>query len=266
MGDLRLLTRLFATNLRADMQYRVSFVMHTLGTLVGTGAEFIGIWALFARFETLGRWELAEVALLYGLAHGGLGIAEALGRSFHRFAGQVVSGDFDRILLRPRGTAIQVLGSHVPGSRLGRPLQGLIVLAWAASQLRIEWTAGDVALLVAALLGGGALFLGVFVLEATLAFWSVASLEIANTLSYGGCEAAQFPLEIYAKPFRRFFTYVVPLVAVNYYPALALLDREDPLGSPAWLHSFAPLLGFAFLLFSLWVWRFGVRHYQSTGS
>jgi ABC-type uncharacterized transport system permease subunit len=27
-----------------------------------------------------------------------------------------------------------------------------------------------------------------------------------------------------------------------------------------------PALGFVFLLVSLWIWRFGVRHYTSTGS
>lgn len=266
MGDARLLLRYFVVNWRADLQYRVSFVLHTLGTLVATGTEFVGIWALFDRFETLGRWHFAEVALLYGLAHAGLGLAEAFGRSFHRFADQVVSGDFDRLLLRPRSTVLQVLGTHVPGARLGRPLQGLIVLAWAAIALDVAWTPEKALLLLATLVGGGCLFLGVFVLEATLSFWSVAALEVANTLSYGGCEAAQFPLEIYAKPFRRFFTYVVPLVAVNYYPALAILDRADPLGSPAWLHWAAPALGVVFLLVTFRVWHFGVRHYQSTGS
>ncbi len=42
--------------------------------------------------------------------------------------------------------------------------------------------------------------------------------------------------------------------------------REDQaLGSPRWLQCSAPLIGVAFLLISLQVRKFGVRHYRSTG-
>jgi len=34
----------------------------------------------------------------------------------------------------------------------------------------------------------------------------------------------------------------------------------------AWFHAAAPLTGIVFLLFSLQIWQFGVRHYRSTGS
>ena len=66
--------------------------------------------------------------------------------------------------------------------------------------------------------------------------------------------------------FRRFLTFVVPIACVAYFPVVAILDRPDPLGSPAWLGPVAPLAGFAFLALSLWVWRFGVSKYTSTGS
>ena len=36
-------------------------------------------------------------------------------------------------------------------------------------------------------------------LQATLAFWTVDSLEVAKTLTYGGVEAGQYPLDIYAR-------------------------------------------------------------------
>ena len=48
-------------------------------------------------------------------------------------------------------------------------------------------------------------------LQATLAFWTTETLEIVNTVSYGGVETAQYPLSIYRPWFRHFFTFVVPL-------------------------------------------------------
>ena len=95
--------------------------------------------------------------------------------------------------------------------------------------------------------GGVALFVGILVLQATLAFWTVESLEIVNVLTYGGVQAAQYPLNIYATWFRRLLTFGVPLACVAYYPVLAILKRSDPLGAPDWLLPLTPVAGFAFL-------------------
>ena len=46
---------------------------------------------------------------------------------------------------------------------------------------------------------------------------------------------AQYPLSIYQRYFRRFFTFVVPLGCVAYFPVVALMGAADPLGSTRWL-------------------------------
>ncbi|MFX9061714.1 ABC-2 family transporter protein, partial [Acinetobacter baumannii] len=80
-----------------------------------------------------------------------------------------------------------------------------------------------------AMAGGIALFTGILVLQATLSFWTVESLEVAHILTYGGVEAAQFPLDIYVRWFRTVLVFAVPLGGVAYYPVLAVLGRADPL-------------------------------------
>jgi ABC-2 type transport system permease protein len=87
-----------------------------------------------------------------------------------------------------------------------------------------------------------------------------------NTLTYGGTETAQYPLAIYRPWFRRFFTYVVPLGCISYFPAVAIFGIEDPLGSSRAFQIAAPLAGFLFLALALGFWRFGIRRYTSTGS
>lgn len=262
----RLYRRYVGLSLRGQMQYRASFVLQTVSQFAITSAEFLMVWALFDRFGSLRGWQFAEVALIYGLANTSFGLAEAFGRGFDVFHRRVVSGDFDRLLLRPRSTVLQVAAEELQLMRLGRIAQGLLVLGWAVSSLNGPWTVARVALLLAALVGGACLFVGLFVAQATLAFWTVQSLEIVNTVTYGGVETAQYPLSVYRPGFRRFFTYVVPLATVSYLPALGLLERPDPLGSPPWLPWVAPLVGVAFLLLTLRLWRLGVRHYRSTGS
>jgi ABC-2 type transport system permease protein len=157
-----------------------------------------------------------------------------------------------------------VLGHDVALRRLGRLAQSVLVLGWAIGQL--ELSAASLLLLGWAIVGAAALFLGLFVLQAAASFWTVASLEVFNAFSYGGSYAAQYPITIYAKWFRRLFTYVVPLSLVGYFPMLAVLGRDDPLGSHFWLQLVAPAGGGVFLAVAFGVWQLGVRRYSSTGS
>jgi ABC-2 type transport system permease protein len=267
MADsLRLYFSYVSASLRSQMQYRASFVMFTVSHFLVTGLEFLGIWALFDRFGSLQEWSLPEVALFYGMVSVSFALAEGAARGFDTFAGTIRTGEFDHVLLRPRTTALQIMGHELQLLRIGRLSQGLIVLLWGASALNVAWTLPRIALCVGAIAGGACLFSGIFVLQGTMAFWTVETLEIVNTVTYGGVEAAQFPLTIYRPWFRRFFTFIIPLATINYFPAHAILGREDVLGTPDWFHWCAPAVGVLFLLLALQVWRIGVRHYTSTGS
>jgi ABC-2 type transport system permease protein len=200
------------------------------------------------------------------MANVSFALAEGFGRGFDQFSLMVKSGDFDRLLVRPRSTAFQVAAERIHLAQAGRLLQGLAVLGWAVHELDVAWTAPKVVLLVAAVLGGASAFSGLFVLQATLSIWTIEGLEVMNTMTYGGVQSVQYPLAIYTAWFRRFFTFVVPLACVNYYPSLAIAGGPDPLGTPAWVPWISPLVGFAFLLVALRVWEVGVRHYRSTGT
>jgi ABC-2 type transport system permease protein len=266
LDSLRLYLHYVRVSVRSQMQYRASFIMLTIGQFLITGGEFLAIAVLFDRFGNLRGWSLAEIGVFYGLISVAFALSEAGVRGFDLFAGMIRSGEFDRVLLRPRTTVLQIVGREVQIMRVGRIAQALVVLLWAATALQVQWTAGRVLLMAWAVVGGAFLFSGLFVLQATLCFWTVETLELANTLTYGGVETGQYPLTIYREWFRKFFTYIVPLAAVSYFPALAILERQDPLGTTRLFQVLAPAIGFAFFGASLLVWQVGVRHYHSTGS
>lgn len=266
-GALPLYGRFVSQSIRASLQYRLSFLLMALGYFITSGVEALGVWALFDRFGMLGQWSLAEVALLYGMVNVAFPISEALARGFDVFGQEFVkTGNFDRVLLRPRSTVLQLAGHEFQIHRVGRLLQGLIVLGIAIWLLQIEWTWWRLALLIFTILSGVVFFYALFIFQAAMSFWTVESLEIMNILTYGGVETAQYPLAIYQPGFRRFFTFVVPLGCISYFPAVAILGIEDPLGSALWMQLAAPLAGYLFFAVSIVAWRFGIRHYTSTGS
>ena len=91
--------------------------------------------------------------------------------------------------------------------------------------------------------GGVAFFLGLFVLGGTLAFWTTESLEIMNTVTYGGVKAGQYPVSVYKDWFQKFLIFVVPIAAVSHFSIIAMLGVEDPLGTALWFQIMSPGIG-----------------------
>ena len=250
-------------SIRSQMQYRASFIMLVFGFVFTTVIEFLGIWAMFARFGSLRGWSLAEVALFYAVINLAFGLSEMFGRGLDTFPNLVKTGDFDRLLLRPRSTLFQVVGMEISLMRIGRILQALPILLWGAYTCGVVWSAGSVLLLLGAVFSGTLLFLGLFVFQASMAFWTIESLEIANILTHGGTQTAQYPLDVYKPWLRMFFTFVVPLACATSLPLKVLLHRP---GALPLIGTFSPLFSLLFLTLSFAAWRRGVRHYHSTGS
>lgn len=265
-NPLSLYTHYVSISLRGQMQYRVSFILGTLGQLLGTGVEFVGILALFDRFESLSQWSLAEVAFFYGLVNVAFAFTDSLSRGFDHVGDLVRTGEFDRMLLRPRSTVLQLIGREFTLKRLGRLLQGGGVLLWATLYLDIEWSLPVIVLTAVTVCCGACFFLGLFINIGTVSFWTTETLELMNVLTYGGVEASKYPLAIYHAWFRRFFTMVIPMGCVTYFPVLAILGRSDPLGTSLAFQYAAPLFGLLYFVLSLFIWRLGLRHYRSTGS
>jgi ABC-2 type transport system permease protein len=145
-------------------------------------------------------------------------------------------------------------------------VQGLVLYGVALAVGGIHWTPGTVLLAVVAPVAGAVFFCSLFVAGATVAFWWVESGELANSLTYGGRDFTSYPITVYGEWFRKLFAFGIGFAFVAYLPALALLDRRDPLGTPAWLHSGSPLVALLAATAAGLLWRTGIRHYRSTGS
>jgi ABC-2 type transport system permease protein len=254
-------------NFRSLAVYRFSTWLVAAGQFFGAFVGFISIKLLFDRFGSIAgpdqSWTFAEVCLCFAVTTIAFSLSECFARGFDSFSQMIVKGDFDRILLRPRSTMLQILGSSFELARIGKLLQGFLVLAAALSQPGFSWGPVKVFTLVFMIAGGTAIFSGLFIIGAALCFFTLESLEIVNIFTDGGRELASYPLPVYGKWLRRFFTFIIPFGCINYLPLMYLSGRvfRYPL-----LYMAMPLLGFLFLIPAVLIWQIGVRHYTSTGS
>ncbi len=249
--------------LKSQMQYRMSFCLLSFGQFFVPFFVFAGLYFLFRRFGAVRGWGFFEVALCFAVIHMAFSVSECCARGFDVFSSLVATGDFDRLLVRPRSTALQVIGSKFEFTRIGRLLQSIAVLIWALLNLPVPWDALKALTLFLMIGSGICIFTGIFILAATLSFWTIQGMEVTNIFTDGGREMAQYPLNIYPKWVARFFTLVVPFGCVNYLPLLFILGKAKGNGI---FYMLTPLYGILFIIPCLGVWRFGVRHYRSTGS
>ena len=239
-----------------------AFYLTLLAQMLTPLTLLAGMLMLFDRFKQLGHWNAAEVMLCFASIHMAFALSECFARGFDQFSQLVIQGDFDRILVRPRNTVLQVLGAKIELTRFGRMLLSGIVLMVSINSLNLTWTPLKLITLVPDDIGRLHDFHGVFMLAAALCFWTMQGLEVANVFTDGGREMSQYPLDIYRQEVTRFFTFVIPFAAVNYLPLQYILDRP---GSAAW-QAVIPLVSVLFLIPCILLWRLGVRHYQSSGS
>jgi len=257
--------KLVGARIRADWQYRTSFVLFTVSQFVASFLDIVVIVILFSNVDRLAGWSVAEVALLYGTSSLAFSLADVLVSEVEFVGHHVRHGSFDRFLLRPVSPLLLLCCLEFAFRRAGKVVQSVLVLGVALTQLPGEWTVARVAMVVDMVAVGFVLFGGIWVITSSVAFWAVEVREVANSFTYGGNFVTHYPLEIFSGWLRRLVT-IVPLAFVSYYPALWVLGRHDPHRSPGWFSFAGPAVALVVVLVARAVWASGIRHYRSTGS
>ena len=258
---VRLYGHYLSINVKSAMQYKTSFFLTALGQFFVSFNIFLGIYFMFRRFSAVEGFPYREVLLCFSIVLLEFSLAEMFARGFDLFPEMVRTGSFDQVLIRPRNEILQVLGNKFELTRIGRILQAAVMFVYGVSHSGVEWNLLKIITVIFMLIGGCAVFSGLFLIYAALCFFTMEGLEFMNILTDGAREYGRYPVSIYGKKALLVTTFLVPYALVQYYPLLYLLEKDT--------RSFlvvVPLLAAWFLFPSYALWRFGVRHYQSSGS
>ncbi|MFG1925671.1 ABC transporter permease [Cryptosporangium sp. NPDC048952] len=258
--------RLFLAQIRGQTQYRLSFAVDLVLNAGITTIDVLVLLAVFRVTPELAGFDIGDVLLMTGIAQLAFQLADVCVGNLERVPQYLRTGLLDAVLLRPLSTFGQLVVLDFSIRRAGRLIQGLTTYGVALSVADIEWTPQRVLLAAIAPLAGAVTYGAIFTAGAATMFWLVDGGEVVNAVTYGGRDFASYPTAMYGVWFGRLFGFALGLASVGYLPALALLGRSDPLGTPAWTHWGAPVVGVFWAFAAAGIWRVGVRHYQSTGS
>lgn len=262
MNGLRLYKRYATINFRCTLQYH-TWPLSILSTIVNSIVDFLGVIILFARFGSIGNWTSSHVLLLYGIAATSFGLAEWFSRGYDIFPWHVNSGEFDRVLLRPRNTFLQVMGQRFEFQRFGRVAVGICCILYSIIHLNITINFMNVLILTGAIIGGWFVYTSIFMLLSALSFWTLQPLDIMYIFTNATLQYCKIPLPLLGKTIQSFLTFILPLGLCYYYPAMIMAGNSD---YPSWTGFMALPGGIIFFILSLFVWKVGVNHYHSSGS
>lgn len=258
---MRLYYKFLGIHLRSAMQYKSSFFMTVFGQFLSTFSLFLSISFVYQRFYSVGGFTYGQVLLCFSVVLAAFTLAECFFRGFDTFPSMIGNGEFDRVLLRPRNEIFLVLCSKLELTRVGRLVQAAVMLAYALPNCGVVWTFPKVLVLIFMLVGGTAIFGGLFLVYAALCFFTLDGLEFMNVFTDGGREHGKYPFSVYGKQVLAFLTFVVPLACFQYWPLSWLIGQNDHI-----LCALAPGLCLLFLIPCWLLWRLGLHHYKSTGS
>jgi ABC-2 type transport system permease protein len=258
--------RLVGAQMRAHASYRASFALDLATNALIPVVEVAAVVAMFQVTRSLGGFTAAEVVVMFGFSATAFALADLSVGNIERLRFYVRQGLLDAILVRPLSPLGQLLALDFTVRRVTRLAVALAVLLVALARVEVAWTPARIGLIPVAVLAGALFFCAVFVGTASIAFWWIDSGEFAASFTYGGRDFTSYPMTVYSGFFRWAFAYSLGFAFVGYYPALALLGRDDPLGAPAWVAWGTPVVALVAAAVAAALWRVGVRHYRSTGS
>lgn len=258
---LKLYVHFLIIHVKSMMNHKVSFFLTVLGQFLISFNVFLGVYFMMMRFHQVNGFSYQQVLLCFSITLMAFTLAETFFRGFDTFDTMLGNGTFDRILLRPRNSIFLVLSQKIELTRVGRLIQAAVMLVYAIPRSQINWSFGRILLVITMILGGSAVFAGIYLVYASICFFTLEGLEFMNVFTDGAREYGKYPVGVYGKTVLLICTYIVPFALFQYYPFLYLTGMRNDI----WL-CFLPISAFLFLIPSFCLWKLGRRHYQSTGS
>jgi ABC-2 type transport system permease protein len=214
---------------------------------------------LVQRLPHLAGWDFPELLFIYAFARSGIALAAIFLDSPYTVDGTIHTGALDILLLRPVGSLFQVIGRAQQPNNISTSLTSLGLLGYSIAHMTIVWGPGRFFWLMVMTLAAMVIRFGMLMLVATVCFrtkFHAVLLLVGQATGY-----MVYPMEIFAPPLRAFLTFVVPLALTSYYPAAFILRP----GSFAWVPWVCISAAIGFTVACRAAWRWGLRHYESSG-
>ncbi len=246
-------------HIKSQLEYKSSFIFLVIAQIIAFWGYCIVFYSLFAKFNLVQSFNIYQVMLCFAIVQFGENFAEGILRGFDQFSEIIKHGHLDQLLVRPQNIYLQIIGYKTELSKFVKSIISLAILVFAVIKLQIQVKYYPIILLM--MLGSSVIFGAFLIISAAMCFVTIEGLEVINIFIYGTRDFAQYPIGIYNKVVKTFFTYIVPIGLTSYYPMLYITGASD-----RWWYIFLPILSLLILVPACLIFNAGMTKYKSTGS
>jgi len=264
LHEFQIVFLMWKMSLQKKMQYALHFWIQLLGMIFIATVELFSVYLLVEKFGNFAGLRWFHLCIFFGTIQISAYFAEIFLRGFDIIDYWIRPGNYDRILLRPMSSFLQVLGADFDLRRLGRIFIALGALFYGISFLE-SFSFFHFFLLLYALFSSFLVYAAAFIIQASLCFWTIDPPEGMNILHYGSSEINKYPLFAYPKLIRYLFFCLFPVASCTYLPLMHIIQIKDPLNLPLILLYIGPLFGVFYFILSVFFFHFAERRYTSAG-
>lgn len=251
--------------LRSQFEYPLNTIVGFVNQFIVFFLEFISMWALFDLFGQIDGWKFSEVFLIYGIVNMSFAMAEVVMRGFEsNMTSLVRNGDYDRYLLRPRSTILQISAFNFQFVRLGRALQSILIFGIGIYMNSSLINGSEWILLFIAAIGGCLLYFSLYIITGIITFKVMQYTEFMSIFIQGSVSTMQYPMTAFPKWIQNIFTYVLPAATITYFPIATILDKS--IAFPRFVGYTAPIVCYIWFYLTICLFNKVEKSYISSGS
>jgi len=241
--------------------YRINGLVLGLAPIFWMTSMLVFLTTIFSKVNSLGGWDVWEIVFLTGVHEMIFLLTWAtIMPNLKNFTNEVRNGKFDQVLLKPISPRFLSSFKMVDLTVIGSVVNVLFIFFFSFSKISFEHSFLRIA--------GFFLFLGLSYLIAYFVYFICASLSLffinSRTLLdivFELTETDRYPAEIYPTALKTFLTAFLPILFFAYFPTAFLLGKISAI-----YLVYAFLVAAVFGFISHFVWRKGLKNYQSASS
>jgi ABC-2 type transport system permease protein len=247
--------------LKARMQYKADFWISSIGMVLQNLMGYFTLWVLFRTIPALAGWRYEELVFLYAFSLLAFSPAQIMFDNVWSLRFHVQEGSFIRYYFKPLNMMFYYMSEMVNIKAFAQLAFAIVILVTSAVSLGVGWDIPTTLAFLGLLVSASLIMTSLLILSASTAFWIVNSYGVLSFLMRLR-DYARYPVTVFTGFFRIFFTFVVPIGFVAFFPSRAIL-RPAEAGWEVWL---TPFLGAGLFALAYLVWSRGTRAYSGTGS
>lgn len=254
----KLILNITKVKLMSCYEYRLDFFMGIASSLVVQVANVLFLYIVFDNIPRLNGWSLYETAVLSFSVSLAVDLYKLIFSGLTYFPDYYVKrGHFDVILLKPVNELLFIILEGMLFIKISGIAVDLAILSIGA--VRAGYGVPEIALLILMCFIGSLVMGALLIIFCYVSFFATEVFSAVKIIT-SVCEFSRYPSTIYPRALGRLFTYILPLFIVGVIPVGYFKSGDASL-------FIAPgIASAAVIALALFLWKRGLRSYQSTGS